>query len=375
MDKKTFESGRSAMGWLLGGDKPSTGKDAKLDREIAEVLTKAPKPTRQTSPRKASAPKSSPKSKPAKTPTARRHMSLSDFMASLPPALSRRGDKSASVKDVVNQIRADLAAAIQAGVLPDGTQISITNKDYNSINIKLTRWPAQVFTDKYLEHLMDPKGTKWVPPPYDSRTDGDARLTPELSRAIGAITKIAERHNYRHMSNPYDDYAQVGYYLHVSASPVIESATVGAELESNKELQAKLAEAHKAAAAIGPAATKSICGNKDISRVGTGCLDQLIKIADRAKGRPVEYDARRRGWYPVDPAKAHLGKLKLGNTTYEIVSKSKDDNDYSLLGPRGGWSSLVQNAKKADQWAHVGFSSSDRAIWYQRNADGTFTRI
>lgn len=363
MDKKAFGSGRSAMGWLLGGDEPSTGKDAQLDREIAQVITKT-KPARKGSPRKRT---STPKSSPRAAAPARGRMTISEFMATLPPALKRHGETSASVSDVVKQIRTDLAAAVGT-VLPAGTQLSITKKDYNGVNVIVTRWPAQVFKDRYLEHLMDPS-TTWNES-YESETDN--RLTPELNAALKAIEKIAERHNYRE-HDPYADYARVGYYLHVSASPVIASAKAGAELESNKELQAKMAEAVKASKAIGPAATKAICGNKDISRVGTDCLDKLIAVAERADGKPVEYDARRRGWYPIDPAKAHLGKVKLGNTTYEIVTKK--DNDWSLLGPRGGWSSLIQNAKHLDQWAHVGFGGGNQTVWYQRNADGTFTRI
>lgn len=356
MEKRSAGSGREAMAWLLRGDEP-TSKDATLDREIAQVLTKD-KPARRRPPRKVA--------RAAAKPVCGR-MTISAFMATLPPNLKRHGETSASVKDVVKQIRTDLAAAVGT-VLPAGTQLSITNKDYNSVNVRITGWPGQVFTDKYLEHLMDPS-TKWSER-YDS--DNDNRLTPELNAALDAIEKIADRHNYRE-HDQHADYARVGYYLHVSASPVIESATAGAELESSKELQAKLGEAQKAAKALGPAATRSICGNKDISRVGTDCLDQLIEVAERAGGKPVEYDARRRGWYPVDPAKAHLGTVKLGKTTYEIVTKK--DDDWALLGPRGGWSSLVRNAKRRDEWAHVGFGGGNQTVWYREGADGTFARI
>jgi hypothetical protein len=74
---------------------------------------------------------------------------------------------------------------------------------------------------------------------------------------------------------------------------------MGIKLEADKDFADLMRRGQDAARAVGPAATKSICGNADLRSADASCIEHLIKIADRAKGRPVEYDKRRRGWFPV----------------------------------------------------------------------------
>ena len=366
MEKRTAASGKEAMGWLLRGEETSTGSEAKLEREIAQSLAGS-KPASKA-PRKPAAVR---KARPVATP--RGSMTLAQFMSSLPPDLNMRGANSASRADVTKQIRANLAAALKAGVIPEGTKLSVTQDTSKGINVDITAWRGQVLSDAYLEHVMDPS-VKWDPPYRGGRDDDekDARLSRDINRTIAAITRIGNRHNFDE-SDSQSDYFHTGYSLRVGADGAVDAAETGAKLESNKELRALMDKAMVAAKAVGPAATKSICGSADLGRASTHCLEQLIRLAERAGGKPVEYDGRRRGWYPVDPAKSHLGTIKLGKTTYEVVTK--EDADISLLGPRGGWSSLVRNQKKPDLWAHVGFGSGNTTVWYRRNADETFTQI
>lgn len=69
---------------------------------------------------------------------------------------------------------------------------------------------------------------------------------------------------------------------------------------------------------------------------------------------------------------AQIAPIKLGRTTYRVISGSR--HGLEILGPRGGHSSLVQNAKNPDMWAHVTMSGIKcKTQWYRRLFDGTFT--
>lgn len=70
---------------------------------------------------------------------------------------------------------------------------------------------------------------------------------------------------------------------------------------------------------------------------------------------------------------ASIPPVVLGRTAYRIASGAGCFLD--LIGPRGGHSSLVQNQRNPQAWAHLtmtGFHS--RTVWYRREPDGTFTR-
>lgn len=63
--------------------------------------------------------------------------------------------------------------------------------------------------------------------------------------------------------------------------------------------------------------------------------------------------------------------VQLGRAVYTVTQESSFGLE--LRGKRGGESTLVQNAKNPDMWAHtwmVGYRS--RSQWYRRTATGEF---
>lgn len=71
---------------------------------------------------------------------------------------------------------------------------------------------------------------------------------------------------------------------------------------------------------------------------------------------------------------AQIPAIKLLRTTYRVVSGG--DCGLELVGPRGGWSSLIRNQQNPTLWAHVTMAGlKSRTQWYRREADGTFTAI
>ncbi len=316
----------------------------------------------------------------AKPEAARKVKSLDAFMASLPPALTRRGPHSVETPVIAKAIRADLAAAIAAGLLPSECKFSITTS-HNSINVKLTAWIGAVFSPDYTEHLMAPDDPR---SPWGAQQDRgnwrSERLAEPLDRALGIIEKIADRHNYNN-SDTQSDYFDVGYYLDVSSEPVQDVAQHALKLESNKGFSKLMQEGHAASLAVGPEATKGICGSRDLASASEYCLARLIKLADIAKGRAVFHDPRR-GWIPEDGSReiaAGLPTVQLGKSTYRITSQA--DGFMYLVGPRGGPSTLNRTLQgkrdkelgvPSSQWIHQA-SGSDRKTYYMRAADGTFT--
>lgn len=57
--------------------------------------------------------------------------------------------------------------------------------------------------------------------------------------------------------------------------------------------------AHEAATRLGPKAVRSICGKLGVAHCSQWALESLLKLDARAGGKPVAYDKRRRGWFPV----------------------------------------------------------------------------
>lgn len=364
-----FENAKEAMDYLFGRSKAPRSR---LDVQIAEALAKPSSGSPAKPPRKAAGGK--PRASKSGSGSGSGSMTKAQYLAQLRPPLSLLGDDRVSRADVTKRIREEIAGAIRAGALPAGTQVSVSQPSgHKSINVRITKWSGPVFTNAYTEHLMDPKGTKWEEPPRSADHLGwDPRYTDELNRAIVFLEKLRERHNYDR-SDSMTDYFDTGYYGDTSAGPVRDAAKMGIEQESNKEFADLLRRGHEAARAVGPKATKSICRTADLSRASQYCLEHLIRVAERAKGRPVEYDASRRGWFPVDESRASARKLTLGKTTYNIMAATK--SDMALAGPRGATSSLVQNQKNPTLWAHVPFSNPNNVTWYRQNEDGTFTRI
>jgi hypothetical protein len=224
-----------------------------------------------------------------------------EFIATLSPALSLRGADSVRIDDVVKTIRADIKRALAVGALPPGTKVSV-RKEYSTytahLYVQITEWVGAIFTDNYLAHLLDPTGTPWDTERrwnrYRPERD-DERLTPPLNDALRLLEHLANRHNFDE-SDSMVDYFHVGYYLDVDAKPAERVARDGVEQERDPQYAELCRRAHVAAAAVGDKVVRSVCGRHGLSGAGKWALEQLIKVADRANGRPLTYDKRRRAW-------------------------------------------------------------------------------
>jgi hypothetical protein len=384
---KKFESGKSAMAWLLHGEGKPSKSARELEAEIrVETATRIPGTTGKPmapfpGPRTAKQTRTSAK----RSSTAKPGMTKAQFLSSLPPAIDLTGGKSGKLDDLPKRIREECKLAINAGLLPKGTEISVRKNHHASYHVQITAWPGQVFNDKYLEHYLDVSTrdkdfTEGDDERYShsgrARSRFDNRLTKELNEALVLIDALAERHNYDR-SQIETDYFDVGYYMTVDANPVIAAATTGLSLEGDPEYAKLYDQAKLDAKALGPACVKSVCGNKDLRAAGKYCMERLRKIADRAQGRPVFFDKGKHGWYPVDPRSAGLPELKLGRTTYKIASGDLA-NDIkrgymSLIGPGGGNTSLIRSVHDTkDRWSHL---VGKKTTWYQRQPDGSFVAI
>lgn len=352
MDKQAFSSGRAAIAWLMQGGDTKTPETASAPatkaavKRAARAITpdKAPKPT----------------------------MTAAQYIAQLPPALVMRGDGgTASVDDVIKRIRSELDGAVKAGVFPSGTKIN-TRKGSGSSSIRseVSVWPGQVLSNEYTEHVMDPS-IKWDPDFQRWKKHSDPRLSAELNKALETIEKIAERHNYN-KSDSMTDHFNYGYSYDADADPVIDTAKNGIKLEIDAAFRELVAKTTAAAKAVGPACTKSVLGTARIESAYPSNMEQLIRIAERAKGQPVEYDGSRRGWFPKADIKDHE-TIKLGKSEYIVVSKSA--SGYSLMGARGGSSSLTRAGNNPDSWGHISHGSPNNITWYRKAADGTFHRL
>jgi len=404
MTKQQFSSGHAAMKWLIGGaDEPtstSTKSAKQLEREIDEEIapripgtTGKPLPPFPSGRRGASArPARTPKPASAKPAKAKRGgMTLGQYLDSLPPPLVLRGRDSVTVKKVAEVVRKELAGAVDAGALPEGTKFSVRS-DHNSMRVEITHWMGEVFSKRYLKHLMDPKGTPWdrdvqielrdrehMGSDYASRRF-DVSLSSALNKALVAVDKIADRHNYNN-SDTQRDHFDVGYYLSVDAQPLEDAAKQGVMAESNQEFRELLRRGEEAAAALGPAATKSICG-KSLQHAGEHCLKHLIRLAERAAGRPVVHDPRR-GWVPVDRQEietlANLPAIELGGTAYRVASGSIEKGSATLIGPRGGEAIFIrtlpsrgerERGEVSNQWV---LNTGQKSTRFEHKPDGTFT--
>lgn len=229
-------------------------------------------------------------------------MTLDEFMASLPPAYNlRAGYVDRAV--IAKTIRADCARALACGVLPSGTQVSVrkaSGRGSSSITAEIVRWEGAVFSKAYEESLMG--GDEWEPEKHRrwDTTRGsyvDGRLSDALHSALWTLERIADRHNYDN-SDLMTDYHDVGYYLTVEASTVESAARLGIRMQHDKALIALHARAHAAAQAVGPRVVASVLGKRGLETASEYCMERLVRLAERANGRPLTYD-KRRGWTVV----------------------------------------------------------------------------
>ena len=253
------------------------------------------------------------------------HEKLAEFMASLPEPFNCKGGYQDTL--LTKLIRSEIALAVERDVLPAGTKVSVRKDHYRSFIVDIVEWSGAVFTSAYTDHLMDPATReKAFEGPTEWLTDDDERisrthetLAKPLRHALVTVEQIANRHNYNNSRIEHDHF-DVGYYLSVSASTVEGTARQGIQTESDPAYAKLLADAAKASRALGKACTESVCGRRGFEAASRWALERLVRMADKAKGRPVTYDKRRRAWVPCcDPS---AGKACADHATWSAIESA-----------------------------------------------------
>lgn len=233
-----------------------------------------------------------------------------EFLTSLPADISLLGD--ATVKDVVLQIRRDIKSAVTCGALPPGIAVSVTRRDYNVVTVSITAWHGQPLAPAYVEYLMDCYAAEreatanGAPKPEHSsfravttvttrHGDRDSFLSDRVNAALWLLERIANRHNFD-KSDIQTDYFHVGYYLHVDARTLHGAAEQWLRLEWDLPYADLYRKATEAANRLGSKVVESIVGKRGFAAAGEWAFARLIKMDEYAKGRPLAYSKRRRGW-------------------------------------------------------------------------------
>lgn len=221
--------------------------------------------------------------------------SATEFMAALPAALALRGRDSSSTSDVRFAIRRDLKTAQAAGLLPKGAGFSVRG-DYSSITVEIVAWTGvgPVLSAAYAEAVLadalgDPVRLREFP---EARS---ARVSDSLISALSLIERIANRHNYDN-SRSEEDYFDVGYYLHVEAERLISLAVYGTRDAANPAAAARRSTAKVAAARLGKAVTRSVCGSTSLDAIGEYAMERLLRLDAMADGRPLRYSKTSGRW-------------------------------------------------------------------------------
>jgi len=222
---------------------------------------------------------------------------VEDFIASLAPVLTRQGRERASDVTLAKRIRSELQLAVTRGVFPEGTKFSVRIEHHSSLAVEIVEWHGgALYNDDYTTHLMDPSAPE---PQYRGRANSHFSLA--MSETLRAAEAIADRHNYD-KSDLQTDYFNVGYYLTVECRALEAATRASIAAEINPGFAELREAARLAAAAVGPKVTKAVLGRAGLEGASEYSLKYLVKVAARAAGRPLAYDKKRRGWFPVDAA-------------------------------------------------------------------------
>ena len=236
-------------------------------------------------------------------------MSVSEFLASLPAPLSRRGADYANDVVLAKRIRAELAQAVKVGAIQAGTEFSVRINHHASLTVEIVRWQGAVFHPTFEGLLMSEMAgtgsTASFDPPRCERPVGrgtwHAELSDALNDALHAADVIANRHNYDN-SDLQTDHFDVGYYLTVNASHVRRVAQHGIALDFDPAFKALYYKAADAARTLPKNVIKAECGKAGIEFMSKWVCERIIKLAERANGRPLVYDKSRRRWVAAQEA-------------------------------------------------------------------------
>ncbi len=232
---------------------------------------------------------------------------LASFIRGLRPAIELRGDgpNKGDRDDVKARIKEELKLAQKAGLVPKFCKFSVRKPDYNSIHVDLVQWEGQVFSNEYTEYLM--AGFRKVAMPYteidfDPRRGHLQKFVPALTEVHEVMGALANRHNFDE-SDMMTDYFHVGYYLHCEVRDIETVAERAIRLESDPVFQELHARAVEAIDSLHPSCRKqiveSVFGRRGFESAGEWTMNDIIKIAERAAGKPMAYCKRQRGWRVV----------------------------------------------------------------------------
>lgn len=251
------------------------------------------------------------------------------FAATLEPAIDLYGHCERR-KEAFARIRTEIKAAQTAGLIPAFCKFSIRT-DHNSLDIDLTAWEGKVFSDEYTEFLLAKYQPTGEPSKYSERDFetfnkpidietgrpwATPKLVPQLEDVRAFVTLIADRHNYD-KSDRMADYTNVGFYLDVKISGIEAAAENALRLEADPAFAELHARAVAAFASLHPDCRyRAKIGGVEVNE---WAMKGLIKMAERAKGRPLVYDKRRRG-FVVDAT------VKVGGVEMTIVDASEVSN-------------------------------------------------
>ena len=208
-------------------------------------------------------------------------MTPNEFLATLPAPLVLRGP-GPYITDamVAKRIRAELALATAAGLLPAKFSVRCSPGGHSrSIRLDVMEWHGgAIFSDARTAQILDGVESR-------SRRESEDR-SETFHAAMLLVNQIANRHNYDE-SDRMTDYFCVGYYLSISADPVITAATWGLEQERDPKAAQLFVDAAAAALALGEKETKRILGRRKLETSGRFNLEWLISRAARLASRKV----------------------------------------------------------------------------------------
>ena len=277
---------------------------------------------------------------------------LSDYLSGLPPPFDTRGGYDGAALSKV--IRADLAGAVDAGVLPAGTKFSVRLWHHHSFIVEIVAWDGAVFTPHYTEWRMERETNPASKDRHGNIRDHyqapdqadnsnlvwrgergwvgvyDVRCTDALNGAVATANRIANRHNWDE-SDSQADYFRYGYSLNVHARSVEYAAEQGIAMESDPAMQDLARRAALAANALGAACVKSYCGRRGLAGADADTMRRLIALADKANGRPVMYDKRRRGWIVDVTVDLALQMASVESLAHDTEPQSAIDAAYDAM--------------------------------------------
>lgn len=125
-----------------------------------------------------------------------------------------------TIKEIARAVRADLAAASKAGVLPAGVRVSV-RADSGALRVRVTKTPFQILSCEYLEGAV---------------SGGVGRYTQLANAVLETVTALVQAYNYDN-SDTMTDYFNVRFYDGVASFDyLLESAERAQWNEYKKEL-------------------------------------------------------------------------------------------------------------------------------------------